>query len=577
MKSNKTKIFIIIVLSIIVGALLISTYFFAFRFVIQQILVRGDSDTNNLIALINKYDSVDLALENFSEDRDLEIIIVDNNYKVLSSNSSTLRTQYFSNNITFAKSQGDAYSFIRTDAGKTFSLIYSKSDKFNDEIIVVSIEYPFLLYYDFRTTIFSILILAIFILALDTYLITIFSINTYINDLNDYVKNRHLYNEYDETLNKLPLDGNSEVINLLKTLEKFKTRYEDILENNKNRFSKINSLLSIIPSGILIIDTNKNITLMNESANSLLNLKKREILFPKEIDNLKIIYLIWENVCKRNKIEVRDYKLNGKIIEIEAIPLIDKYSPYEFIGVLFLVRDVTKTRELSIMKDEYVSNVSHEIRTPLTIISGFSQALLNSNISEEDKEICINSINEEVNKMTILVEELLQLSRIGKNNKNEEKEIFNPFEVVKNQISLFVNNASEKEINIHIELDNNEKCNLNCNIVYFRQIINNLIDNAIKYSNQKTNILIHEFIDDKYYYFRIKDEGIGIDSESLPYIFERFYRVDKSRNREIAGSGLGLSIVKLLLDTINGQIEVESEVNVGSTFTVKIDRIINEK
>jgi len=561
----------------LIGAFLILIYFFSFRFVVLQILDRGDSDTNNIIALIEDRDSVEKGITDFSKNRNLEIIAVDNKYQVIHSSASTLRTQYFSNNITFAKSEGLAYSFVKKDVGKSFSIIYSKRSLYKNDVIVISVEYPFLLYSDFKKIIISLIVLAILLIAIDTCLISSLYINTYINDLNDYLKNRHLFNEFDEIENSSLFENNSgEIINLLNTLNKFRKRYESILENNKERFSKITSLLTIIPSGLLIIDKNKQISLMNDMVSNLLEIKKREILNPIDVDNLQVVYELWEKVINNKKIKVQDIKIKNKILEVEAIPLKDKYAPFEFIGVLFLIRDVTKSRELSNMKDEFVSNVSHELRTPITIISGFSQALLNENISDEDKLISINSINEEAKKMTKLIEELLQISRIDKDITIDDKQFFDPFDIVKEQVSLFVNKALEKDIKIQVEVEKPQECKLNCNLIYFRQILNNLLDNAIKYSTSKTLIAINEYIDNDNYYFSITDQGVGIAQDDIKQIFERFYRVEKSRNSDIAGSGLGLSIVKQFLDSIGGKIKVESEIGVGTNIVVIIKREKND-
>ncbi|MDC7251045.1 MAG: hypothetical protein PQJ49_14140, partial [Sphaerochaetaceae bacterium] len=112
----------------------------------SQILNRADSDTNNLISLIEKYDSTELAIDNFNSSRDLEIVIVDENYQVLESSRDIFRSSFFSTNITGAKSEGVAYSFIKTDIGKKLALIYSKKGFYKGDLIIVSIEYPFISY-----------------------------------------------------------------------------------------------------------------------------------------------------------------------------------------------------------------------------------------------------------------------------------------------------------------------------------------------------------------------------------------------------------------------------------------------
>lgn len=545
----------------------------SFRTVVSNIIERADSDTNNIIGLIDDYNSVDLAVNNFNKSRNLEIIIVDNNYQVLKSTASTLRTQYFSNNITYAKLEGSAYSFIKKDIGRSLSLVYSKRGFLENEIIVISIEYPFYMYNEFKQILLTIIILSILLIFVDTYLIASIYINSYILDLNKFVKNNNIYNSIDyHNMEFSSPSDNSEVIRLIETLNSFKKQYDSILDNDKKRFSTINSFLSNIPTGIMIIDSNKEITLMNERVNLLLNIRKREIINTKNIKGLDRIYKIRDCVVNDNKIRIEDIVISDKIIEIEAMPLLDKYSPYELIGVLFLFRDVTEIREISMIREDFVSNVSHELRTPLTIISGFSQALLNKEIEEEDKKICIDSINNEVKKLTTLTNELLQLSQVENSEIKNKKEIFNPFEIVKQQVALFSKKAVEKNINIQISKDTKVQCDLLSNLIYFRQIINNLIDNALKYSPINTHVLINEYLSDEYYIFSIKDEGFGIDKKDQDKIFDRFYRVEKSRNSEIAGSGLGLSIVKLFLEAIDGEISVSSELSKGSTFIVKIKR-----
>ncbi len=569
----KNKIIVISILSLIAFSLLFSLYYISFRTAVNQILERGDSDTENLVGLVDDLDSVESAVYNFNSARNLQIIVVDSNYQVLVSTASTIRTQYFSNNITYAKAEGSAYSFIKKDTGKTLSVIYSKRGLYQGNLIVVSVEYPFISYNQFKQILFTIIIVSLLLIVINTYFITAIYINTYILNLNRFVETTHAYNELNNQDLELSTNSeNKEVIKLIETLNTYKKKYDSILENDKKRFSKINSLLSNIPTGIIVIDNNKQISLMNDKVNSLLNIEKRRIINSSNIEGLDLIYSIWENINTDRKIRIQDLTIDSTILEIEALPMIDKYSPFDFIGVLFLVRDVTKTREISTIKDDFVSNVSHELRTPLTIINGFAQALSNEKISDEDKIICIDSINTEVIKLSFLITELLQLSQIENNNLEENFIVFNPFSIVKEQVALYSSKALEKNITIQLQLNERNECELLTNQIYFRQIISNLIDNSIKYSNKDSKIIIREKIIDDDYIFSIQDFGIGIEKQYFNNIFDRFYRVEKSRNREIAGSGLGLSIVKLFLEAIGGNIYVESEIDKGSIFTITIKR-----
>lgn len=553
--------------------MLASLYFFAFNNVVSQIVSRADSDTSNLLNLATKFNSIDKALDAFNSSRDLEVIIVDENYLVLESTTESFKTRYLSSNVIAAKAEGAAYSFIKQDAGESLFLIYSKKGSFNDEEIIINIQYPFLSYLEFKNMFVFFIFLSILIIIVDLYLITSLYVNSYILNLNRAVKTNHIYNDLNN--NGLDLSTNSEnkeVVKLIETLNTYKNQVNSILESDKKRFSKVNSFLSNIPTGIIVIDTNKEISLINEKAYTLFSINRREVLSPSKTEEMEMLYRLCEKVSKDKKIRIKDASVNNKIIEIEALPMIDKYSPFEFIGVLFLLRDVTKIREVDNIKNDFISNVSHELRTPLTIISGFAQALSSDNISDEDKVICIESINKEASKLSFLIKELLQFSKIDNKTKADNIKRFNPSSVIKDQVALYFYKAKEKNILIQVESENRIDCKLTTNEIYFRQIINNLIDNAIKYSPQNSTITISEKVTDDNYTVSVEDTGFGIDKEDLDKIFDRFYRVEKSRNSEIAGSGLGLSIVKLFLDTIGGTISVESTLGVGSKFTVIIKR-----
>lgn len=573
---SKNKIIIISILSIIILANFVFIYFFSFKIILDQILSRADSDTNNLISLISKSSSIGDAVEIFNDSRNLEINIVDENYQVLYTTDLTLRSQYFSNNITEAKSEGVASSFIKQDLGKSLSLIYSKKGSFKNSLIIVSIEYPFLLYWDFKHFILLIFFLTVLIIALNTYLITNSYISSYILNLNRYVETSHVNNDSSNSDFEFTTSSeNKDVVRLIETLNTYRNKYDSILENDKKRFSKVTSFLSNIPTGLIIVDNDRVISLINEKAEKIFNLNKREIIEQTDIDGFEVVYNIWEKVVNTKKIIVKDINIKEIIVEIEALPMRDKYSPFEFIGVLFLLRDVTKIREIENMKNDFVSNVSHELRTPLTIISGLSQTLNNKNIEEEDRQFCIDSIDKEVNKLSFLINELLLLSKVDNGQIQESNEVFNPTQIIREQVAYYFERSKEKDILIQVELEKKESCRIYTNKVYFRQIITNLIDNALKYSPSKTLITIEEKITDNNYMVSIKDQGIGISKDDQKKIFERFYRVEKSRNSETAGSGLGLSIVKSFLDSIGGEVKVESELNKGSTFTIIFRRDYN--
>jgi len=223
------------------------------------------------------------------------------------------------------------------------------------------------------------------------------------------------------------------------------------------------------------------------------------------------------------------------------------------------------------MRKKLIQNVSHDLRTPITSIKGYLELLEDENFTEEEKIKSINTIQKEVERMERIVKEITRLSVIDSKNYplNIEKLELNSvvgelmpiigIEAEKKKIQI-KNDSLQKEIFI---IGDKEKV---------KEIIINLLINAIKFTNEGF-IRISTSQNKNYASLIIEDTGIGIDSEDMPHIFERFYRGEKSRSQDYSGLGIGLAIVKELVYMQNGSIEVESETNKGSKFTVKFPAV----
>jgi two-component system, OmpR family, phosphate regulon sensor histidine kinase PhoR len=218
------------------------------------------------------------------------------------------------------------------------------------------------------------------------------------------------------------------------------------------------------------------------------------------------------------------------------------------------------------LRAQFVANVTHELKTPLTSIKGFAETLRYTD-SDEDKEKFINIINDEAERLTRLINDILTLSKI------ESNEIVKIESIDVNEMLMEICYMMKKTAQIkNIELEMNLNCNphITGNKDRFKQMIINLIDNAIKYSEVNSKITVASSIDNGGSIISISDKGVGISKEHLDRIFERFYRVDKARSRAEGGTGLGLAIVKHVLINFKGKIEVESIPSKGSIFTLKI-------
>jgi len=228
--------------------------------------------------------------------------------------------------------------------------------------------------------------------------------------------------------------------------------------------------------------------------------------------------------------------------------------------IVRLEKSVKKIRQFS-------GDVSHELRTPLTIIRGEIEVLLRKDRTKEEYLKTLNSALEESYRMEKIIDDLLFLSRIDALDKSKLKEIVQLKEVVKRVIE----SRSQSAINKGLEFiaENVKPTRVKGNKDMLERMIANVIDNAIR--NTQSGGLVEVVLDKSQDTVRleIRDTGIGIPEESLPYIFDRFYVVDKSRSRETGGSGLGLSIVKWVADIHRAEIEVQSQVNQGTNFLIK--------
>lgn len=226
------------------------------------------------------------------------------------------------------------------------------------------------------------------------------------------------------------------------------------------------------------------------------------------------------------------------------------------------------TRELNgmdYMRKDFISNVSHEIKTPVAAIAGFSEMLLDGGLSEEEQKEYLAYIYEESQRLSRMSENMLHMSRLDHQNIVDLKQKVRVDEQIRKCIIFLEEKWQHKDIQYELQL---EHCSIESNYDLLFQLWTNLIDNAIKYSKDKCSIWIKTKIVDNSLQFSIKDEGMGISKEKLSKIYDKFYQCDESHKRH--GSGLGLSIVKRIIELLNGSIMCESELGIGTTMTVTL-------
>lgn len=367
-------------------------------------------------------------------------------------------------------------------------------------------------------------------------------------------------------LNKRAIIYNYDEIGFLaQTFNNIADQLEIRIIDSLDKKNKLEAILESMESGVIAIDNNENIILINSYSQKLFDLKEDNI--GKKISDCIIDYDLINFIREIPEIGTKEVKLFHPIereLRVKKSPIINYLN--NSIGIVITVQDITDIKRLENMRSEFVANVSHELKTPLTSIKGFSETLRYVDDSETKNKF-LDIIDKESERLTNLINDILILSNI-ENIHKMESEYFNPGDVIENVLDMVKSQAYKKSIIIkYNDCFNSEILGSKDK---FHQLAVNLIENAIKYSNENGVVKIDLTLEEKYFVFKVKDNGIGIPKNDIPRIFERFYRVDKSRSTR--GTGLGLAIVKHIVKLFNGEISVKSKVGIGSTFTVKIKK-----
>lgn len=346
------------------------------------------------------------------------------------------------------------------------------------------------------------------------------------------------------------------------------TELKDQLNEVSTKKNQIETILRHMTDGIVAFNMHGEIILINPEAKKLLSIRPEDTTFEDifnkfklDINMEKIIYL--ENwTSSEQRVEVDD-----KYINIYFAPFKNQDDRPD--GVIAVVQDITEHVKLDNMRKEFVADVSHELKTPITSIMGYADTLLEGEYDKETQDKFLNVIATEARRMAKLVTDLLTLSRYDSKKKKTEKVAFDLGELVK---------RCQDKLAIEIKKKNHTvNCFVTADVppVYadkddIERVVLNILTNSIKYTKDGGEIKIYVGFVYNDAYIKVFDNGIGIPEEDLNRIFERFYRVDKARTREMGGTGLGLSIAKEILDKNGGSIDIKSVVGQGTEVVIKI-------
>jgi len=375
---------------------------------------------------------------------------------------------------------------------------------------------------------------------------------------------------------RMPAADTEEMRGLAKAMSQMAIQLDVRIKTAIKQRNELEAVLSSMKEGVIAVDLDEKIISINQSAASMFksrtsDLEQRSIQEVIRNPELQKITKKAISSGEHSEGDIVLYQGEESILNVQTTSLLDENE--KFIGIIVVLNDVTQLRHLETMRKEFVSNVSHEIKTPLTAIKGFVETLSQGAMENPgEAKRFLNIIEKHVNRLVALIEDLMHLSVIEQKDKIKEIKLKkgNIRSVIKTAVQVCQAKAESKKIKVNLICHEDISAKIDTQLL--EQAAVNLLDNAIKYSEEKGLVQIEVIAKGSEICLSFKDYGIGIPKEHLPRLFERFYRVDKARSRKLGGTGLGLAIVKHIVQTHEGYVTVESEPGKGSNFIIHLPK-----
>ena len=371
-----------------------------------------------------------------------------------------------------------------------------------------------------------------------------------------------------------PDAGSEEIEALSEAMNRMAVELQDRIDTVMRQRNEMEAVLSSMVEGVIAVDTEERIISMNHAAAGMFRCDPSEAQgrsIQEVVRNTFLHHFLKETLSSQEPVE-KDIVLSSGVERfLNAHGTVLRDSEGNQIGALIVLNDVTRIRSLENIRREFVANVSHEIKTPITAIKGFVETLRDGAVKNtEDTERFLGIIDRHVDRLEAIIEDLLRLSRIEQEAEREEIVLSEGRirEVLENAIRACDLKAVARKIRIKLSCD--EDIAVKINPPLLEQAVVNLLDNAIKYSDEDSVIQVEVEQADKEIIISVHDQGCGIEKEHLQRLFERFYRVDKARSRQLGGTGLGLAIVKHITQAHRGRVSVNSALGKGSTFAIHL-------
>lgn len=372
---------------------------------------------------------------------------------------------------------------------------------------------------------------------------------------------------------RLPGRTQDEVGVLERSLNELARKTQDRMQRLVESRNQVEAILSGLEEGVVTLDKKERIAHINTAAIALLDLNdNRDSIVGKSVSEaiqIPKIQSLLEAALSDSVDPDRSLVVNDRSLEVAILTMNSETGSHE--GVILVFQDITARGRLDKIRSDFVANASHELKTPLAAIKGIIETIIDDD--QMPKEVARNfffRVLAQTDRLNKIVVDLMQLSRFDSyRDQKVSQDRVDMVRELRQVYSALKTTAEEQDVSLVLQTEE-EKVYVSGDSEALSQLISNLVENAIKYSPAQSTVMMRVEREKNLVVIRVEDNGIGISAEEQQRIFERFYRVDPARSREMGGTGLGLSIVKHIADVHDGSVEVTSEEGKGSIFTVRL-------
>ncbi|WP_010631633.1 ATP-binding protein [Sporolactobacillus vineae] len=361
--------------------------------------------------------------------------------------------------------------------------------------------------------------------------------------------------------NRVPVVTRDEVGDLAIAFNKMSTDLKNNMTALTQEKEQLAGILQNMADGVLLLDKDGNIVAANPPGKKFIRSWNYE--HEGEASPAALLGMLKKTVAGAKQ-TVDKFSIQGRFWVIILTPL---FSRSKVRGAVAVLRDMTEERHIDQMKKSFVANVSHELRTPITMIQGYSEAIIDDIAgSDQEKKDMAGIILDESKRLGRLVNELLDLARLEAGHFQLKKRDVALAPFLSHAVTKFDNLAANAGINLKLDVDFDSSVRFIFDPDRIEQVLTNLIDNAIRHTREQGAVTVTGRLGEQGLTVSVRDTGVGIAHEDLPFVFERFYKADKARTRGKSGTGLGLAIAKHIVDAHDGDISVNSKKGQGTTF-----------